>query len=147
MKLIGRDIESAAVRQLLTNAREGRSGVLVIRGEPGIGKSALLEAGREEARSSGFEIAQVTGVESEARFAHAALHRFVGPLMGRAPALAEPQQEALAIALGLLDGPAPDRFLVALGVLNLLAAAAEDRPVLCTIDDAQWLDESGFGQR
>nr|WP_286793127.1 LuxR family transcriptional regulator [Microbacterium sp. UBA3394] len=141
MKLIGRDIESAAVRQLLTNAREGRSGVLVIRGEPGIGKSALLEAGREEARSSGFEIAQVTGVESEARFAHAALHRFVGPLMGRAPALAEPQQEALAIALGLLDGPAPDRFLVALGVLNLLAAAAEDRPVLCTIDDAQWLDE------
>ncbi len=136
----GRAGERERLDQLLACARGGESAVLVIRGEAGVGKSALVRYAAGQA--SDFRIAEVTGVESEMELAYAALHQLCAPLLGRLPTLPEPQQFALNVALGLAVGPPPDRFLVALAALSLLSAAAEERPVLCFVDDLQWLDDA-----
>ncbi len=112
--------------------------MLVLRGEPGVGKTALLDDAVEQA--SGFRCVHVAGVESDMELAFAGLHQMCAPLMDHVDELPEPQRAALNVAFGRGLGPAPDRFLVGLAVLSLLAAAAGDRPLLCVIDDAQWLD-------
>jgi DNA-binding CsgD family transcriptional regulator len=130
--------ERATLEQLLRDARDGRSAVVVIRGEAGVGKSALLRFVSE--RAAGFRVAQIAGVESEMELPFAGLHRLCVPMLDRIDALPEHQQRALRVALGLMSGSPPDRFLVALGVLTLLADVAERQPLLCVVDDAQWLD-------
>ena len=127
---------------MLRRAQAGRSGVLVVRGEAGIGKTALLEQVREAAASSGFRVESSVGVEAEAQFAFAGLHQLCSPLLDHLGALPDPQQSALGVAFGLRTGPAPDRFLVGLASLTLVAEVAEDGPLLCVVDDAQWLDEA-----
>jgi DNA-binding CsgD family transcriptional regulator/tetratricopeptide (TPR) repeat protein len=142
--LIGRTRELSALTGLLERAAGGDSAVMLLRGEPGIGKTALLEAVSESAATRGMTTASVTGVESEAPLGYAALHRLLRFFPGSVERLPAPQRDALRITLGLDFGPPPDRFLVGLGVLTLLADAASDAPLLIVIDDAQWLDsESG----
>ena len=136
--LLGRAGEREALDRLLENVRGGQSAVLVIRGEAGVGKTALLHHCARQA--SGFRVARVAGVESEMELPFAALHQLCAPMLDRLDALPEPQQAALCVALGLASGAAPDRFLVALAALSLLAEVAAERPLLCVVDDAQWLD-------
>ncbi|GAB2749589.1 ATP-binding protein [Kitasatospora kifunensis] len=140
--LYGRAGEQAAVEELLTGAREGRSGVLVLRGEPGIGKSALLEYAAERA-GAGFEVLRATGIEYEADLPFAGLHLLLGLALALLPGLPAPQRRALEAAFGLAEeaGPA-DRLLSGLATLGLLAELAQARPLLCLVDDAQWLDHS-----
>src|SRR4051794_19083004 len=136
--LLGRAGERELLDRLLENVRGGQSAVLVIRGEAGVGKTALLRDCA--ARASGFRVAKISGVESEMELPFAGLHQLCAPMLDRLDALPEPQQGALCVALGLASGPAPDRFLVALATLSLLAEVAAERPLLCVVDDAQWLD-------
>jgi DNA-binding CsgD family transcriptional regulator len=138
--LVGRSAESATVDGLLADARAGRSGVLVLRGEAGIGKSALLEHAVEQA--DGFTVLHGVGVESEADLAYAALHQIMRPVLGGLDRLPEPQAAALRAAFALSSETVDERFRVSLGVLGLLSEAAEERPVLCLVDDAQWLDQA-----
>ncbi|MCS5721478.1 AAA family ATPase [Herbiconiux sp. CPCC 203407] len=140
VELLGRHAERAALERLLAEAHAGQSGSVVVRGEAGIGKSALLDDVRESARRRGFQVAAICGIESETQFAFAALHQLVASMLDRVDALPGPQQAALGVALGLRGGDAPDRFLVGLATLNLLAEVAGERPLLCLVDDAQWLD-------
>ena len=140
--ILGRRGEVEAFEQLLAGARAGHSGVLVVHGEAGIGKSALLEHVRDTAAASGFRVETSVGVESETQFAFAGLHQLCASLLDRVAALPEPQQAALGVALGQRGGVAPDRFLVGLATLNLLAEVAEEAPLLCLVDDAQWLDQA-----
>ncbi|MFD6568334.1 AAA family ATPase [Micromonospora profundi] len=140
--LVGRRSERDAVEKLLSLARFGRSGSLVVRGEAGIGKTALLEHAHRTALASAFRVEPLAGVESETQFAFAGLHQLCAPLLERTGTLPEPQRTALGVAFGLHAGAAPDRFLVGLAVLNLLAEVAEEQPLLCLVDDAQWLDEA-----
>lgn len=137
--LLGRRAECDAIGKILAEASTGRSGVLVLRGEAGIGKSALLQHARDTAVSLGIRVESSVGVESETQFAFAGLHQLCAPLLERAETLPDPQQTALGVALGRQGGAAPDRFLVGLAVLNLLA---EEGPMLCLVDDAQWLDQA-----
>lgn len=130
------------VEQLLTRAKTGQSGVLVVRGEAGIGKTALLEYVRDTATTSGFRAESAAGIESETQFAFSGLHQLCAPLLDRAGALPDPQQTALGVAFGRHAGAAPDRFLVGLATLHLLAEVAEEGPLLCLVEDAQWLDEA-----
>jgi DNA-binding CsgD family transcriptional regulator len=135
---LDRTSEREVLDRVLATAREGQSAVLVMRGEPGIGKTALL---RYAARgASGFRVAQVTGVEAEMELPFAGIHQLCAPLLDQLDALPQAQQAALNVALGLASGDVPDRFLVGLAVLSLLSAAAEERPLLCLVEDAQWLD-------
>jgi predicted ATPase len=134
----GRKSERQLLDRLLENVRRGESGVLVIRGEAGVGKTALLRYCARQA--GGFRVAQIGGVESEMELLFAGLHQLCAPMLDRLAALPEPQQHALRIAFGLSSGDAPDRFLVALAALGLLAEVAAERPLLCFVDDAQWLD-------
>src|SRR5512132_4167356 len=134
----GRSSESELLDRLLDDARAGRSAVLVIRGEAGVGKTALMRHAARQA--SGLRTVEVEGVEAEMELAFAGIHQLCSPLLDGLDALPEPQQNALRVALGVLSGDAPDRFLVAVAVLNLLAETAEERPLLCLVDDAQWLD-------
>ena len=113
--------------------------MLVLRGEPGIGKTALLEYVAE--RASGWRIVRVAGVDSEMELAFAGLHQLCAPMLDGLDRLPGPQRDALRVAFGLQDG-APNRFLVALGVLSLLADAAESEPLVCLVDDVQWLDRA-----
>ncbi|HEY7134126.1 MAG TPA: AAA family ATPase [Acidimicrobiia bacterium] len=136
----GRISERHALDRLLDDARTGASAVLVLRGEPGIGKTALLRYCARQA--SGFRVAQLAGVESEMELPYAGLHQLCAPMLSGLGALPEPQQEALRVAFGLSAGDPPDRFLVALATLGLLAEAAAQRPLLCLVDDAQWLDRA-----
>ena len=114
--------------------------MLVMRGEAGIGKTALLGYAAETAQD--FRVARAGGVESEMELPFAALHQLCGPVLGRVGRLPSPQLEALGVAFGLRSGGAPDRFLVGLAVLGLLSEVAADRPLLCLVDDAQWLDQA-----
>ncbi len=139
---MGRRAERDAIDHLLAEARAGRSGVLAVCGEAGIGKTALLEHIRHAATSAGFRSEFSVGVESETHFAFAGLHQLCAPLLDRSAALPAPQQAAPSVAFGLRDGAAPARFLVGLAVLNLVAEVAEHGPLLCLVDDAQWLDET-----
>jgi hypothetical protein len=130
--------EREVLDRLLADAREGRSAVLVMRGEAGIGKTALL---RHVARqASGFRVAQVAGVEAEMELPFSGIHQLCAPVLDQLDALPQPQQDALNVALGLAPGDVPDRFLVGLAALGLLSAAAEERPLLCLVEDAHWLD-------
>src|SRR5579864_2470864 len=138
--LLDRLPERAALSGLLDAARAGRSGVLVMRGEPGVGKTALLEYAVESA--AGLRVARVAGVESEMELAFAALQQLCAPMLDKLAGLPDPQREALGVAFGLNTGAAPDRFLVGLAALSLLSEAAEQQPLLCVIDDAQWLDRA-----
>jgi len=138
--LLDRLTERAALGQLLETARGGRSGALVVHGEAGVGKTALLEYAVESA--AGLRVARVAGVESEMELAFAALQQLCGPMMGKLEGLPDPQREALGVAFGLITGAAPDRFLVGLAALSLLSEVAEQQPLLCVIDDAQWLDRA-----
>ena len=140
--LLGRRPEREALDQLVASARAGRSGAVVVRGEAGIGKTALLGHVRETAIASGFRVELAVGVESESQFAFSGLHQLCAPLLDRAGALPGPQQAALGVALGLRSGTAPDKFLVGLAALNVLAEVAEEGPLLCLVDDAQWLDQA-----
>jgi DNA-binding CsgD family transcriptional regulator len=136
--LFGREAESAAVGGLLAGAGSSRSGALVIRGEPGVGKSALLNHAVEHA--TGMRVLRAAGIEAESELAFAALHQLVRPVLDRLGRLAEPQAAALAGALGLSRASGGDRFLIGVAVLSLLAEAADEEPLVCVIDDAQWLD-------
>lgn len=122
----------------MAGARAGQSQVLVLRGEPGVGKSALVEY--LVGTASGCQILRAAGVESEMELAFAGLHQLCMPMMGHLDRLPGPQRDALAIAFGLSAGSAPDRFMVGLAVLSLLADGAEEQPLVCVVDDAQWLD-------
>jgi len=136
--LLGRAGERQVLDRVLENVRGGQSAVLVVRGEAGVGKTALLRYCARQA--SGFRVARIAGVESEMELPFAGLHQLCAPMLGRLAALPEPQQAALGVALGLSSGPPPDRFLVGLATLSLLAEVASERPLLCFVDDAQWLD-------
>jgi hypothetical protein len=138
--LLDRLAERAALGRLLAAARGGQSGALVVRGEPGVGKTALLEDAIESA--AGLGIARVAGVESEMELAFAALQHLCAPMLDRMERLPGPQRDALGAAFGLRAGNAPDRFLVGLAALSLLSETAGDRPLLCVIDDAHWLDRA-----
>ncbi len=137
-ELIGRERECAEIDRLLAHGAGGESGVLVIRGEAGIGKSTLLDYAAEHA--GGFTILRAAGFEAEADLAFAGIYGLLRPVLGLLDEVPEIQARALAGALGLAPSDAPDRFMVSAAVLGLLAAAAEQRPVVCLIDDAQWLD-------
>ena len=138
--LLGRGRELKTLEALLTAVRAGESRALVLRGEPGVGKSALLEHLVE--RASGCRVARASGVQSEAELAFAGLHQLCGPLLACLEGIPPPQQSALRTAFGLSAGTPPDRLLVALSVLSLLSEAAEERPVVCVVDDVQWLDRA-----
>src|SRR5919197_419350 len=137
---LGRTRERERLDAMLGQAREGESAVLVIRGEPGIGKTALLRYAARHA--TGFRLAQVTGAEAEMELPFAGIHQLCAPLLDHLAALPQPQQDALNVALGLASGDVPERFVVGLAVLGLLSATAEERPLLCLVEDAQWLDEA-----
>jgi predicted ATPase len=138
--LRGRGRQCGVLDGLLADVRAGRSRVLVVRGEPGIGKTALLDYAIQSA--SGFRVARAAGVESEMELAFAALHQLCAPMLDRLEGLPGPQHDAVGVAFGLTAGNAPDRFLVGLAVLSLLSAVGEERPLLCLVDDAQWLDRA-----
>jgi DNA-binding CsgD family transcriptional regulator len=138
--LLDRLPERAALGQLLKAARGGRSAVLVVRGEAGVGKTALLEDAI--ASAAGMRIARIAGVESEMELAYAALQQLCTPMLDRLERLPDPQRDALGVAFGLRAGEAPDRFLVGLAALSVLSEVAGERPMLCVIDDAQWLDRA-----
>jgi tetratricopeptide (TPR) repeat protein len=138
--LVDRQRERAALDGLLGDLRAGRGRALVVRGQAGVGKSALLEY--LTGAAADMRVARAVGVESEMELAFASLHLLCGPLLDRVEGLPPPQRDALGIAFGLREGDAPDRFLVGLAVLTLLSEAAEPRPLLCVIDDAQWLDRA-----
>jgi DNA-binding CsgD family transcriptional regulator len=136
--LVGRDRECARIDELLAGALSGESGSLIVRGEPGIGKTALLEYAAEGA--VGMEQLTTAGVEAESDLAFAGLHGLLRPILDRLSELPEIQSEALAGALGLAPSSGSDRFLASAAVLGLLADAAEERPLLCLVEDAHWLD-------
>jgi DNA-binding CsgD family transcriptional regulator len=136
--LQGRRGECESFDRLLRDVRSGQSRALVLRGEAGIGKTALL--GYLIANASGCRIARIAGVESEMELPFAGLHRLCAPLSSHMDHLPGPQRDALATALGIRAGVAADRFLVGLAVLSLLSDVAEERPLVCIVDDAQWLD-------
>ncbi|GAB3840668.1 LuxR family transcriptional regulator [Dactylosporangium cerinum] len=136
--LLGRDVEQRQVAELLAAARDGRGAALLITGDAGIGKTALLEAAT--AARAGFRVLRVHGYEAESTMPFAAVHRLMIALRGHVGSLPPRQQRALRVATGAEDGPPPDRFLVGLGVLGLLAAAGAAAPVVCAVDDAHLLD-------
>src|SRR5580692_9984517 len=138
--LLDRRTERAALGQVLEAARGGRSAALVVYGEAGVGKTALLED--VIAAAAGLRIARVAGIESEMELAYAALQQLCTQMLDGLDRLPDPQREALGVVFGLRTGEAPDRFLVGLAALSLLADAANKEPLLCVIDDAQWLDRA-----
>src|SRR5436190_4593049 len=138
--LVGRESEIRRLDALVDAARRGRGGVLVVRGEPGIGKSALLAYVREGA-SGGFRVMRASGAEFEMELPFAALHQLCTPVLGRLAALPARHRRALEIAFGL-DTGTPDPFLVGIATLGLLVESARKSPLLCVIDDAQWLDQA-----
>src|SRR4051794_26387392 len=139
-RLLGRRSECAALDRLVASVREGHSRALVLRGEAGVGKSALLEYLARHA--AGCHLARAVGVESEIELAFAGLHQLCAGFLDRLDGLPAPQREALGTAFGLRGGGAPERFVVGLAVLSLLSDVAEERPLVCIVDDAQWLDDA-----
>src|SRR3954466_3663211 len=137
--LLGREREQSELYALLAGI-ERRGGALVVRGDAGIGKSALLAAARERARSRGITVVSTTGMLSEAQLAFAGLHQLLLPLLGRLDLLPDPQRRALEAAFGIAEGDAPDLFLIGLATLGLVAERAADTPLLFVVEDAHWLD-------
>ena len=136
--MVGRHVEREAIGRLLDAVRDGLSGVLVLTGEPGIGKTRLLEYAAT--RAAELRVVRLTAVETEAGLGFGALHRLLRPFLNRTGRLPGPQRAALDAALGLMPGPPADRYLVGLATLTLLSEAATDQPLLFLLDDAQWLD-------
>ena len=136
--LRGREAERAAIDGMLDGVRAGEGGALAIRGEPGIGKSALLAYAAE--RAGDLRVLRAVAVQAESGLAFASLHQLLGPVLELVEALPEPQRRALLTAFGIGADPGPDRFLVSVAVLTLLSEAAGERPVLCLVDDAHWAD-------
>src|SRR5262245_5084973 len=136
--LLGRAFECELIDELIASAVGGESGCLVVRGEPGIGKSALLDYAAGHA--SGMRVLTTAGVEAETDLAFAGLYSLVRPILGHLTGLPELQAKALAGALGLAPSSGSERLLVSAAVLGLLAEAADERPILCLVDDAHWLD-------
>jgi DNA-binding CsgD family transcriptional regulator len=148
--LTGRLSECRVLDRFVAGVRAGEGRALVLRGEPGVGKTALLDylAGR----AAGCLVARAAGVQSEMELAFAGLHQLCAPMLDHAESLPDPQREALRTAFGLSAGPAPDRFLVGLAVIGLLSETARERPLVCVVDDQQWLDRAsaqalGFAAR
>src|SRR3954451_2287915 len=141
--LFGRAGERAQLDALIDAARVSRSGALVLRGEPGIGKTALLREARSLAGD--MHVLSTRGIESEAELPFAGLHQLLRPALPLLDQLPGPQAAALRGAIGLAERAGDDRFLIAVAALTLLSELAEQRPVLCVIDDAQWLDDSSAG--
>jgi len=140
LQLLGREREQEALGRLLETARLGRSGTLVVLGEAGLGKSALLESTIESAKL--FRVLRASGTEWEIELAFAALQQLLSPILALADRLPEPQRDALSVAFGLSSGPAPNTFLVGLAALGVLSEASDERPLLVVVDDAQWLDRA-----
>jgi DNA-binding CsgD family transcriptional regulator len=138
--LRGRHNECAALDRLLNNVRAGQSEVLVVRGEPGVGKSALLDYLVQNA--AGCRVAHAAGIEYEMELPYAGLHQLCAPMLDLRERLPEPQRDALETAFGLIAKAPPDRFIVGLAVLGLLSEVAEEQPLVCVVDDAQWLDSA-----
>ena len=138
--LADRRSERDALDRLVNAVRGGQSQALVMRGDPGVGKTALL--GYLAGRARGCRVARVAGVQTEMELAFAGLHQLCAPMLGRAGHLPAPQHDALRTALGLAAGPPPDRFMVGLAVLSLLSEVAGDQPLICLIDDQHWLDQA-----
>ncbi|WP_433361472.1 ATP-binding protein [Actinoplanes sp. CA-142083] len=136
--LQGRSREQAELRRHLDEARQGASAALVLLGEAGIGKSALLD--ELAGAAGGCRVVRAVGIESEMELPFAALHQLCAPLMAHDDRLPAPQRDALRVTFGFQEGPPPDAFLLGLSVLTLLSEAAATRPLVCLIDDAQWLD-------
>ena len=152
MELMDRISERDALNRLIDAVKAGRSQALVLRGDPGVGKTALLDHLGGQAAAAGCRVARAMGMQTEMELAFAGLHQLCAPMLGRAERLPPPQRDALRTALGLADGPPPDRFLVGLAVLSLLSAEAGERPLICLVDDEQWLDRAsaqalGFAAR
>src|SRR5919108_1885724 len=141
--LVGRETERSRIAVLLAGARNSRGGALVLHGEPGVGKSALLEDARQQATD--MHVLSSRGIEWEAELPFAGLHQLVRPALGHLERLPAPQASALRGALGLEEGGGDELFLVSLAVLSLLSEAAERRPLLCLVDDAHWLDDASAG--
>ncbi|MFI7065146.1 ATP-binding protein [Kribbella sp. NPDC050124] len=139
-RLLGRHSECEALDRLVAEVLAGTSRVLVLRGDPGVGKSALL--GYLSGQIAGWRVATVTGVESEMELAYSGLHQLCAPLLDHLEQLPSPQRDALATVFGLSAGPAPDRLMVGLATLTLVAEAAEEQPLICLVEDSQWLDHS-----
>jgi DNA-binding CsgD family transcriptional regulator len=139
-QLLGRQRDQAVLERLLETAREGHGGVLVVHGDPGVGKTALLEYALETAKD--FRVVRTSGVEGETELDYAALQQLCSPLLSLIERLPDPQRDALGVAFGLSPGRPRSPFLVGLAVLALLSEAAEQRPLLCMVDDAQWLDDA-----
>ena len=140
MELVDRHAECGVLDRLMEAVRAGESQALVVSGEAGVGKTALLEYLAEQA--SGCRLARVAGVQSEMELPFAALHQLCAPMLDNLQRLPAPQRDALEIALGTSSGSAPDRFLVGLAVLSLLSEVAEEQPLVCLVDDEQWLDRA-----
>src|SRR6185437_14315168 len=138
--MLNRRQERAALDRLLSDLRSGQGRTLMLRGEAGVGKTALLEYA--VAASGDIRVIRAAGVEAEMELAFASLHLLCVPLLDRRQALPAPQRDALEVAFGLRDGAAPDQFMVGLAVLTMLSQAAEERPLLCVVDDTQWLDRA-----
>jgi DNA-binding CsgD family transcriptional regulator len=139
-QLLGRHRERAVLDRVLEAARDGHGGVLVVYGEPGVGKTALLDYALEAAAD--FRVARAAGVEGEIELAFAALQQLCSPSLDLIERLPDPQRDAMEVALGLSAGTAPNLFFVGLAVLNLLSESANEQPLLCVVDDAQWLDRA-----
>jgi predicted ATPase len=149
-RLRGRRDELGVLAGLVAAVRAGQSRVLVVRGEPGVGKMALLN--HLAGQAQGWRVVRAAGMQSEMEFAFAGLHQLLVPMLDRLEHLPGPQREALRTVFGISAGPAPDRFLVALAVLSLLSEVAGERPLVCVVDDQQWLDRAsaqalGFAAR
>jgi DNA-binding CsgD family transcriptional regulator len=139
-QVLGRERERQVLERLLDDARAGHGGALVLYGEPGAGKTTLLDLAVE--LGDDLMVVRTAGVEGETELPYAALQQLSAPIFDRSTGLPDPQREALSVAFGLAAGHAPNPFLVGLAVLGLLSEAAEDQPLLCVIDDAQWLDRA-----
>src|SRR5438477_7171325 len=139
-RLLGRQRERAVLERLLDTARGGHGAVLVVHGDPGVGKTALLEYAVEAGED--FRVVRTAGVEGDMELDYAALQQLCSPILEFLERLPDPQRDALGVAFGLSGGPAPSPFLVGLAVLGLLSEAAELQPLLCVVDDAHWLDDA-----
>ena len=140
VELVDRRTETRVLNEILDAVRSGQSRALVLRGEPGVGKTALLDSVVGLATAADFRVLRAVGVQAEMELAFAGLHQLLAPVLDRSAALPEPQREALRTVFGVTAGAAPDRFFIALAVLSLLSAVAEAEPLICVVDDEQWLD-------
>ena len=140
--LMDRQAERDVLDRLVDAVRAGESRALVVRGDPGVGKTVLMDHLAGRASGSGCRVVRAAGVQSEMELAFAGLHQLCAPMLGHLDRIPVPQHDALRIAFGLAAGPPPDRFFVGLAVLSLLSEVARESPLICVVDDEQWLDRA-----